>query len=115
MSYYDDATYREVRAFGCLWYGRIEHDPGQPYPSYSCAGVPPSWHVEVLEVSVEDADDLGGYTPFEDTDEKTEERIMRYIERCVQRNRALHSRLQEHLIEKFEHSVEEELLRSYNH
>ena len=34
----------------------VDYDPGQPTPSYSCGGVPPSMNIEIGEVWLEDAD-----------------------------------------------------------
>lgn len=39
-------------------YGSVDYDPGQPYPSYSCGGVPPSTDVEVDEIVIDDPDEF---------------------------------------------------------
>lgn len=39
-------------------FGSVDHDPGQPFPSYSCGGVPPSTDVEVDEILLEDPDEF---------------------------------------------------------
>ena len=36
-------SYCEIDLFGCVWCGDVDYDPGQPYPSFSCGGVPPSY------------------------------------------------------------------------
>lgn len=44
--------------FGLEVYGSVDHDPGQPYPSYSCGGVPPSTDVEVDEILLDDPEEF---------------------------------------------------------
>ena len=44
--------------FGLEVFGSVDHDPGQPYPSYSCGGVPPSTDVEVEEILLDDPEEF---------------------------------------------------------
>tara|TARA_R100000951_G_scaffold107807_2_gene103537 strand:+ start:1078 stop:1410 length:333 start_codon:yes stop_codon:yes gene_type:complete len=36
----------------------VDYDGGQPYPTYDCGGVPPSWDVYVTEATLEDLDEF---------------------------------------------------------
>ena len=49
-------SYAELHGLGIQ--GTADYDPGQPYPTASCGGVPPSWDVDVEEIWLDDVDEF---------------------------------------------------------
>ena len=50
----------EVSIDGTVAWVIVDYDPGQPYPSYSCGGVPPSWDIDISDFGLDDAEEFNG-------------------------------------------------------
>jgi hypothetical protein len=54
--------------------GTVEHDAGQPFPTYDCGGVPPSTDLEIDSVEMDDPEE---FAEHELGEEFSEEAVLR--------------------------------------
>jgi ubiquinone biosynthesis protein COQ9 len=103
----------ETTLAGCFWSGVVDYDPGQPYPTAACGGVPPSTDVEIIEVDIYDLEELWLHGPFEVLPPDIEERILRVVTRRVEQDRPLHPQIAAYLADFFCDEVEDRLIEAY--
>jgi len=93
----------------------VDYDPGQPYPSYSCGGVPPSWGVEVFHVELEEPDEFigaGAVESFGDA-RNLSAGVQRMLEACICITGLLLPALQEYVLDLWDEGITEDLIERY--
>jgi hypothetical protein len=91
--------------------GTVEYDPGQPVPSYSCGGVPPSWDVEIQDISLDDADDFLSTGILADLADKEgwSNGVHRMVEEFIRITHELPEVVEQYAMTAWEHYIEMEL------
>lgn len=93
----------------------VEYDPGQPYPSYSCGGVPESWEVEVFHVELEEPDEFisaGAVESFGNS-RNISEGCQRMMEASISITGTMLPALRTFILELWYEGISEDLIEQY--
>jgi hypothetical protein len=104
-----------VYMFGLEVEGSVEYDPGQPYPTYSCGGVPPSWDIEVEHIELDDPDEFlaTGFVADVADDREWSEGALQVIEAGIRLTGKLPPVIETLLLEAWEDDLRDRLAQEH--
>jgi hypothetical protein len=92
----------------------VEYDPGQPYPTASSGGTPPSWYVQVDTIEIEDYDEFSASAVMVDIAEKfgwSEERSD-WIDEAQEKTGKLLKAVREYIMYHWSEKLEDALIEA---